>query len=228
MATKKIPTITTQFGKFHAFCKKMKTFNSLLIKMPNNIVILGHDMVGEDALPTENFAIWKDDISGPFYNWVCIDPNYTCAELKKYDVKIKGTEIIQTDDKLLILKDGKKVHEMDRLSGDADSKIGTALSHYRKMQNYLWLYQKYNYTMIDQEVVDTMISGQPITIDIPEYSYMMLAKSLFPAIKKEGTRLSFAIVDHDPDNAKMYVLFKEEHEDFDLYTLIAGLIIPTN
>ena len=218
-------TATTQFSKFRELCKKLRVFNDLMIKLPNNIVILDHNKNDEESLPTENFAIWKDNLSGMFFNWAILDPKHFHSVMTDENVKIKGTDVNVLEDKISIYKDGKMVYEIDRLTGEMDQRMQSALSHYRKMDQYLWNYKNYQFREIDQSTVDRMAEGRPISIDIPGYCSVNLARSLFPILKKAGTPLSYAVAEYDIENSKVYLLFREEYEMFDLYTLIACIAV---
>lgn len=218
-------TITTQFSNFRELCKKLRVFNDLMIKLPNNIIILDHNKNDDDSLPTENFAVWKDIESGMFYNWAVLDPKHFHTAMTDSNVKIKGTNVDSDNDKISIYKDGNFVYKIDKLSGDMDQRFQSALKHYRKMNQYIWNYMNYDFIEIDQSIIDKMADGRPISLDIQGKCSINLARSLFPLLKKSGTPMSYAIVENDVENSKIYILFKEEYEMFDLYTLIACIAI---
>lgn len=218
-------TVTTQFSKFRELCKKLRGFNDLLIKLPNNILILDHNKSEDNSLPTENFGIWKDEESGMFYNWAVVDPKHFHTEMTEKNVKIKGTEVSSDEASFRVYKEGKLVYTIDRLTGDMDQRMKSALNHYRRMDRYLWNYKNYQYIPIQQETVDRMAEGRPISINIPDYCTINLARSLFPLLKRPGTPMSYSVVEHDVDNAKVFLLFREEYEMFDLYTLVACISV---
>ena len=216
---------TTQFSKFRELCKKLRVFNDLLIKLPNNILILDHNESEDNSLPTENFGIWKDEESGMFYNWAVVDPKQFHMAMTENNVKVKGTELTSDEDSIKVYKDGSLVYTIDRLTGEIDQRMKSALECYRRLNRYLWNYKNYRFIPIPQDAVDRMAEGRPIAIDILDYCTVNLARSLFPLLKKTGTPMSYSVVDHDVDNAKVFLLFREEYEMFDLYTLIACIAV---
>ena len=218
-------TLTTQFSQFRELCKKLRTFNDLIAILPSNIIVLDHNRSDDDdALPTENFAIWKNEY-GYFYNWAIVDPKHFHTAMTENNVKIKGTEIFTDNEKINICKDGKLIYSIDCITGENDNRIQSSMKHYRKMQKYLWHYKNYQFIRIDQTSVDRMAEGRPISIDIQNYCTINLARSLFPLLKKSGIQMSYSVVEYDVENSKVYILFKEEYEMFDLYTLIACIAI---
>lgn len=224
MAKKEL-SVTSQFKNFKDFCKKMRIISDTLIKLPNNLVILIHNKNTEDALPTENFAVWKDNDSGQFYNWVTVDPKHFITVMNNENVKIKGTNLIDCDNIINIFKDGIKVYELKKLSGEYNSRLSHSINLYKKMGEFIWNYSAYDFKRISSDDIGMMLEGSPILVRLDGKNSITLAKSLFPLLKKSETPVSFAVVEYDNINSKIFTLFKEEYDDYDLYTLIACLDI---
>lgn len=221
----KLITTTTQFPKFKELCKKLRYMSDLLIKLPNGIIVLDHNKNIEDSTPCENFVIWKDELSKPYFNWAVVDPKNFITIMNENNVKIKGTEVSEDEKTFYIFKDGEHVYDIDKLRGEYSERVSKALSHYKKMQQFIWSYNQFEFHEIDPSLVSTMVNGQSISLEVPGYQSVILAKSLFPLLKKEETKMSYCSVDYDAENNKVFLLIKEEYDDYDIYTLIAYIAI---
>lgn len=218
---------TTQFKKFREYVKALSGAFNMMILLPGGLTVLDHPFNGEDTLITENYAVWKDNKSEIYYQWSVVDPIHFTAKMKEYDVKIKGTEVLDFTDHINVLKNGDAVYEIERMEGTTPEKINKAASFYRKMKDFLYIWQNCEWIDISDDLFEEMKSGKMITLSILDDLSIYLAKSIFPLLKKTTKKMQYTIAEIDRKANRVYLLFKENHDDFDLYTLVACAYIGT-
>ncbi len=224
----KVMDISNQFKKFKDFYKKIAIFSNFAIQYKNGVVIIVPDRKSADALPSECFAVWKEPCRDLYEN-VVIDPVNFTTEMKENDVKVKGTSVIEDCDGLHVLKDEQEVYKIRRVStSDEPRVLQQVWTQLKVIHECIDTYPNFNLNEIDQDDVDAMISGEPLTLRLGEYCPITVARSLFPLMKKSGTKLSYGIWRFDEEHPKAYILFKEEYDTFDLYSVIACLCIRRN
>ena len=234
MAKEKNTNINSAFQNFRDLCKKIAKFNNFMIKLPNNVILLDHQNTDSFYLPSENFIYWKDLSSGQFFNWCILDPNYLNTILKEKNIKVKGTELIDNNDSINILKDGELITKIEKLrrSSLEDDQFSPEylklLTKYKKIPNIIHSFNSLDFIKIDETDKNKLITGDHITLVLESSGKenVQLARSLFPLLSKKSTiDIEYSILEKDLEKSKTYIIFKEVYDTFDLYSILAFISI---
>lgn len=225
MAKVKEVTATTMWKPFVEIIKDISTIASGFTKDENNHLLLKM----REGMFSESVVLIKDSLLEPYYRWLCSDVDYMITQLKNHNIKIKGTKILETEDKVIISKDTELKFDLEKLKIHEK-----ATSVYKKLPSYmdLLLSPDTKWIPLHQNFIDLLILKSPIHIDMdfmnPNLNVgtveMILSPTEFPLLKKANS-LEFCLLDVDRENEKYYIGIKEDHEAYTLYSVIAIMML---
>ena len=225
MAKVKEITATTMWKPFIEIVKDASIIASGFTKDDRNQLLLKM----RDGFFSESMMVIKDPLMEPYYQWLCADVDYMLTQIKNHGIKIKGTEILETDEKVIVSKDMEMKFDLEKL------KIREkAFSVYKKLPQYKdkLLSPDTKWIPLHQNFIDLLILKSPINIDMDFMDSdldvgtvgMILSPTEFPLLKKAES-LEFCLLDVDRENEKYYVGVKEEHDAYTLYSVIAIMML---
>ena len=225
MAKVKEITATTMWKPFVEIVKDASIIASGFTKDENNHLLLKM----REGMFSESLITIKDPLIEPYYQWLCTDIDYMLTQLKNHNIKIKGTEILETEDKVIVSKDMEMKFDLEKIKIPEK-----AYSVYRKITQYLdkLLSPDTKWIPLHQNFIDLLIIKSPINIDMdfmdPTLDVgtveMILSPTEFPLLKKAES-LEFCLLDVDRENEKYYIGVKEEHEAYTMYSVIAIMML---
>ena len=222
MGTKKgTPTPTTGWKEFSGIIKKLFPIAAYCIKLPSNIIYLKGDGVF-----SESFAILDNPSLADFYNWAAIDCAKFLSDMKEHDIKIKGTEIIDASDRVIITKNGECRFSVDKLTQTPiEVRYRVAGEFYRKILSYLSaMSDESDWEDIDEASIRKLVDGKSINWVRPSYS-VPLTKSAFQNLRDSCmVSIKYLGTGDSDDYEKVYLGIKEVFSGYTLYTLRAIMV----
>lgn len=226
----KVVDPTTMWKPWIEFLKKMRYLSPSAVKGNGNIVYLNRD---EEYI--ESVVIITDRSLAQFYNWGAFDINEILDQMKKNDIKVKGTFVWEDDQKISIVKDSNTAFTVPKVpnSGIAESDsdqyryMNVTGKWYKRITGFIPALQDdtgWN-PLTEDECYRMFQLHVTVNYTHPDNSfYVILGPDTFP-LGKNASSISMKYLAKNPSQPIVYVGIREVYEDFIIYSIIGAIIV---